>query len=218
MTNLEKIEMVENNEQEISMVQEEIISRNSAFKAYVAKLTKEYEESNKKIKEKLNRLADENKQLGKEVISVSLADFLSEISKEYNSSYRITLSVMLKRPIIYYDEQEVIESINEKEILKGELSIYFPKLNDFIDFPYLSISLKQGDNAGHDCKIKMFIIDNTTADYNKFWTYILDYNLKNIILYIPLNLVLNDERLKDALFNCVKNETKQFDKPKSLIK
>ena len=222
MTDLEKIQLFENKENEVKEKTKELDSRKAAFQAYISSLTKEYESSQKELLEELNSLKTESGNLAKTTVTVNLSNLLHEISKEYNLDYRIKLSVWMIRSNNYLNEGAIIESIDENEELKSLLSIYFPSINESIDIMYLSTYLLKNNHMHkHESKLKIFCTNDKKLFYSDiFWTFDLNYDLNNVILNIPINVMLkeNDPRLKNALFNCVKNKEKSNNVPKTLLK
>ena len=223
MTNLEKIQMYKNSEYELSKMKEEIASRDNSFQAYVAKIIKEYEESKKELNAKLNCLTEETKQLGNEIITINLADFLSEISKEYGlECTSISLDTSVQNPSIYSDKQALIESIIEKENLHLDLYISFHSINEccYLSFPsaYLKREDNEENNSFSNCMIYVNVRNDAESNPN-YWNFNFRYNPRNIILNIPVNMlsIWEDQRLRNALLNYAKNE-KQEIKQKSFVK
>ena len=77
--------------------------------------------------------------------------------------------------------------------------------------------LKENPNYNPDLIVKVFCTDEENIkNVNNLWTADLIYDSNDIILNIPIYKILNSKnpKLKNAIFNCVKN----VEKPKIKIK
>lgn len=219
MKDIEKIRKYEATKKEIKSTIEEIESRKKAFKIYIGSLIKDFKESQKDLEEELVNLEIDSKNLLKDTLTVKLSDLVNEISKEYgNIKCKPNINVWMVRPNIYLNEEALIRSIDENEKLKSNLSIYLPEIDEHINLMMLSTYLlKENPNYNPDLIVKVFCTDEENIkNVNNLWTADLIYDSNDIILNIPIYKILNSKnpKLKNAIFNCVKN----VKKPKIKIK
>ena len=223
MKDIEKIRKYETTIKEIKSTIEEIESRKKAFKIYIDSLVKDFKESQKGLEEELVNLEIDSKNLLKETLTVKLSDLVNEISKEYgNIKCKPNINVWMVRPNIYLNEEALIRSIDENEKLKSNLSFYLSEIDEHISLTFLpTYLLKETINYNPDLIVKVFCTDEENIkNVNNLWTADLIYDSNDIILNIPIYKILNsqNQKLKNAIFNCVKQEANKKVKPKTLIK
>ena len=223
MKDIEKIRKYETTKKEIKSTIEEIESRKKAFKIYIDSLVKDFKESQKGLEEELVNLEIDSKNLLKETLTVKLSDLVNEISKEYgNIKCKPNINVWMVRPNIYLNEEALIRSIDENEKLKSNLSFYLSEIDEHISLTFLpTYLLKETINYNPDLIVKVFCTDEENIkNVNNLWTADLIYDSNDIILNIPIYKILNsqNQKLKNAIFNCVKQEANKKVKPKTLIK
>ncbi len=223
MKDIEKIRKYETTIKEIKSTIEEIESRKKAFKIYIDSLVKDFKESQKGLEEELVNLEIDSKNLLKETLTVKLSDLVNEISKEYgNIKCKPNINVWMVRPNIYLNEEALIRSIDENEKLKSNLSFYLSEIDEHISLTFLpTYLLKETINYNPDLIVKVFCTDEENIkNVNNLWTADLIYDSNDIIINIPIYKILNsqNQKLKNAIFNCVKQEANKKVKPKTLIK
>ena len=148
---------------------------------------------------------------------------VNEISKEYgNIKCKPNINVWMVRPNIYLNEEALIRSIDENEKLKSNLSFYLSEIDEHISLTFLpTYLLKETINYNPDLIVKVFCTDEENIkNVNNLWTADLIYDSNDIIINIPIYKILNsqNQKLKNAIFNCVKQEANKKVKPKTLIK
>ena len=223
MKDIEKIRKYETTIKEIKSTIEEIESRKKAFKIYIDSLVKDFKESQKGLEEELVNLEIDSKNLLEETLTVKLSDLVNEISKEYgNIKCKPNINVWMVRPNIYLNEEALIRSIDENEKLKSNLSFYLSEIDEHISLTFLpTYLLKETINYNPDLIVKVFCTDEENIkNVNNLWTADLIYDSNDIIINIPIYKILNsqNQKLKNAIFNCVKQEANKKVKPKTLIK
>ena len=219
MEYVEKINKIAVKEVEIQNKTSEIIERKTKFKMQIAKLMDKFEQSQNALKDELNTLIQEHDSMLDDTLTVNLYDFVKELSKQYGIvDAKVMLNIWMNRSS-NITKQQLIESINNEERLSASLRIVLPSISKQIEFRYLNVYISKRDAINiNDVAMNIYIRDES-EQLASSKVMNINYDLENVMVVVPIKEVIaEDERSKDALFNCVKNETKQFDKPKSLIK
>lgn len=215
MENIEKINKIAAKEVEIQNKTSEIIERKTRFKMQIAKLMEEFEQSQNKLKEELNTLVQEHDSMLDDTLTVNLYDFVKELSKQYSIvDAKVALNIWMNRSS-NITKQQLIESINNEERLSARLRIVLPSISKQIEFRYLNVYISKRDAINiNDVAMNIYIRDeNEQLASSKVMN--INYDLENVMVVVPIKeVIVEDERSKNALFNCVKNK----DKPKTLIK
>lgn len=215
MENIEKINKIAAKEVEIQNKTSEIIERKTRFKMQIAKLMEEFEQSQNKLKEELNTLVQEHDSMLDDTLTVNLYDFVKELSKQYGIvDAKVALNIWMNRSS-NITKQQLIESINNEERLSARLRIVLPSISKQIEFRYLNVYISKRDAINiNDVAMNIYIRDeNEQLVSSKVMN--INYDLENVMVVVPIKeVIVEDERSKNALFNCVKNK----DKPKTLIK
>lgn len=215
MENIEKINKIAAKEVEIQNKTSEIIERKTRFKMQIAKLMEEFEQSQNKLKEELNTLVQEHDSMLDDTLTVNLYDFVKELSKQYGIvDAKVALNIWMNRSS-NITKQQLIESINNEERLSARLRIVLPSISKQIEFRYLNVYISKRDAINiNDVAMNIYIRDeNKQLASSKVMN--INYDLENVMVVVPIKeVIVEDERSKNALFNCVKNK----DKPKTLIK
>lgn len=215
MENIEKINKIAAKEVEIQNKTSEIIERKTRFKMQIAKLMEEFEQSQNKLKEELNTLVQEHDSMLDDTLTVNLYDFVKELSKQYGIvDAKVALNIWMNRSS-NITKQQLIESINNEERLSARLRIVLPSISKQIEFRYLNVYISKRDAINiNDVAMNIYIRDeNEQLASSKVMN--INYDLENVMVVVPIKeVIVEDERSKNALFNCVKNK----DKPKILIK
>lgn len=215
MENIEKINKIAAKEVEIQNKTSEIIERKTRFKMQIAKLMEEFEQSQNKLKEELNTLVQEHDSMLDDTLTVNLYDFVKELSKQYGIvDAKVALNIWMNRSS-NITKQQLIESINNEERLSARLRIVLPSISKQLEFRYLNVYISKRDAINiNDVAMNIYIRDeNEQLASSKVMN--INYDLENVMVVVPIKeVIVEDERSKNALFNCVKNK----DKPKTLIK
>ena len=217
MENIEKINKIAAKEVEIQNKTSEIIERKTKFKMQIAKLMEEFEQSQNALKDELNTLIQEHDSMLDYTLTVNLYDFVKELSKQYGIvDAKVALNIWMNRPS-NITNQQLIESINNEERLSARLRIVLPSISKQIEFRYLNVYISKRDAINiNDVAMNIYIRDES-EQLASSKVMNINYDLENIMVVVPIKEVIaEDERSKNALFNCVANEVK--DKPKTLIK
>ena len=215
MTNLEKINKIAEKEIEIQNKTSEIIERKTRFKMQIAKLMEEFEQSQNKLKEELNTLAQEHDSMLEDTLTVNLYDFVKELSKQYGIvDAKVVLNIWMNRSS-NITKQQLIESINNEERLSASLRIVLPSLSKQLEFRYLNVYiLKRNVIKINDVAMNIYIRDES-EQLASSKVMNINYDLENVMVVVPIKeVIIEDEKSKNALFNCAKN----VEKPKIKIK
>lgn len=217
MENIEKINKISAKEIEIQNKTSEIIERKTKFKMQIAKLMEEFEQSQNTLKDELNTLVQEHNSMLNDTLTVNLYDFVKELSKQYGIvDAKVALNIWMNRTS-NITKQQLIESVNNEERLSASLRIVLPSISKQIEFRYLNVYISKRDAINiNDFDMNIYIRDES-EQLASSKVMNINYDLENVIIVVPIKEVIaEDERSKNALFNCVTNKAK--DKPKTLIK
>ena len=217
MENIEKINKIAAKEVEIQNKTSEIIERKTKFKMQIAKLMDKFEQSQNALKDELNTLIQEHDSMLDDTLTVNLYDFVKELSKQYGIvDAKVALNIWMNRSS-NITKQQLIESINNEERLSASLRIVLPSISKQIEFRYLNVFISKRDAINiNDVAINIYIRDES-EQLASSKVMNINYDLENVMVVVPIKEVIaEDERSKNALFNCVANKVK--DKPKTLIK
>ena len=217
MEYVEKINKIAAKEVEIQNKTSEIIERKTKFKMQIAKLMDKFEQSQNALKDELNTLIQEHDSMLDDTLTVNLYDFVKELSKQYGIvDAKVALNIWMNRSS-NITEQQLIESINNEERLSASLRIVLPSISKQIEFRYLNVYISKRDAINiNDVAMNIYIRDES-EQLASSKVMNINYDLENVMVVVPIKeVIVEDERSKNALFNCVANEVK--DKPKTLIK
>ncbi len=217
MENIEKINKIAAKEVEIQNKTSEIIERKTKFKMQIAKLMDKFEQSQNALKDELNTLIQEHDSMLDDTLTVNLYDFVKELSKQYGIvDAKVALNIWMNRSS-NITEQQLIESINNEERLSASLRIVLPSISKQIEFRYLNVYISKRDAINiNDVAMNIYIRDES-KQLASSKVMNINYDLENVTVVVPIKeVIVEDEKSKNALFNCVANEVK--DKPKNLIK
>ena len=217
MEYVEKINKIAAKEVEIQNKTSEIIERKTKFKMQIAKLMDKFEQSQNALKDELNTLIQEHDSMLDDTLTVNLYDFVKELSKQYGIvDAKVALNIWMNRSS-NITEQQLIESINNEERLSASLRIVLPSISKQIEFRYLNVYISKRDAINiNDVAMNIYIRDES-EQLASSKVMNINYDLENVMVVVPIKeVIVEDERSKNALFNCVANEVK--DKPKNLIK
>ena len=217
MENIEKINKITVKEVEIQNKTSEIIERKTKFKMQIAKLMDKFEQSQNALKDELNTLIQEHDSMLDDTLTVNLYDFVKELSKQYGIvDAKVVLNIWMNRSS-NITEQQLIESINNEERLSASLRIVLPSISKQIEFRYLNVYISKRDAINiNDVAMNIYIRDES-EQLASSKVMNINYDLENVMIVVPIKeVIVEDERSKNALFSCVANKAK--DKPKTLIK
>lgn len=215
MENIEKINKITAKEVEIQNKTSEIIERKTKFKMQIAKLMEEFEQSQNKLKEELNTLVQEHNSMLEDTLTVNLYDFVKELSKQYGIvDAKVVLNIWMNRSS-NITKQQLIESINNEERLSARLRIVLPSISKQLEFRYLNVYISKRDAININDVVMNIYIRDESEQLASYKVMNINYDLENVMVVVPIKeAIIEDERSKNALFNCVKN----IDKPKIFIK
>lgn len=215
MENIEKINKIAAKEVEIQNKTSEIIERKTKFKMQIAKLMDKFEQSQNALKDELTTLIQEHDSMLDDTLTVNLYDFVKELSKQYGIvDAKVALNIWMNR-LSNITEQQLIESINNEERLSASLRIVLPSISKQIEFRYLNVFISKRDAININDVAMNIYIRGESEQLASSKVMNINYDLENVMVVVPIKEVIaEDERSKNALFNCAKNK----DKPKTLIK
>lgn len=219
MENIEKINKITAKEVEIQNKTSEIIERKTKFKMQIGKLMEEFRQSQNTLKDELNTLVQKHDSMLDDTLTVNLYDFVKELSKQYGIvDAKVVLNIWMNRSS-NITKQQLIESINNEERLSASLRIVLPSISKQLEFRYLNVYISKRDAININDFVMNIHIRDESKQLASSNVVNINYDLENVMVVVPIKKVIaEDERSKNALFNCVKNEAKQIDKPKMLIK
>ena len=215
MENIEKINKITAKEVEIQNKTSEIIERKTKFKMQIGKLMEEFRQSQNTLKDELNTLVQEHDSMLEDTLTVNLYDFVKELSKQYGIvDAKVVLNIWMNRSSNII-KQQLIESINNEERLSASLRIVLPSISKQLEFRYLNVYILQRNVTNiNDVAMNIYIRDES-EQLASSKVMNINYDLENVMVVVPnKEVIFEDERSKNALFNCVKN----IDKPKIFIK
>lgn len=215
MENIEKINKITAKEVEIQNKTSEIIERKTKFKMQIGKLMEEFRQSQNTLKDELNTLVQEHDSMLDDTLTVNLYDFVKELSKQYGIvDAKVALNIWMNRSS-NITKQQLIESINNEERLSASLRIVLPSISKQIEFRYLNVYILQRNVTNINDVVMNIYIRDESEQLASSKVMNINYDLENVMVVVPIKeVIFEDERSKNALFNCVKN----IDKPKTFIK
>ena len=150
-----------------------------------------------------------------DTLTVNLYDFVKELSKQYGIvDAKVVLNIWMNRSS-NITKQQLIESINNEERLSASLRIVLPSLSKQLEFRYLNVYILQRNATNINDVVMNIYIRDESEQLASSKVMNINYDLENVMVVVPIKeVIIEDERSKNALFNCVKN----IDKPKTFIK
>ncbi len=219
MTNLEKIETCEEFNRQINEKQDEKREREKSFKAYIAKLTKDFNESQAIITNEIKELSNQKYDYAKNnTVIIKLADLLDELAKL--TKIKPEVNLIVEMPIAdfrKYSEENIEETFDQFDRLNSYITIkldnyrkYFDSDFDFtFNFAYIRL-IKRDENHKNDCLLRLFKENNLLGKSIQ-----INYDLDKVFVELSLYYVFKYDIVKQAIINCLKKQEIK-DKPKLL--
>ena len=221
MTDLEKIETCEEFNRQINEKQDEKREREKSFKAYIAKLTKDFNESQAIITNEIEELRNQKyDNIENKTVTINLADLLDELTKA--TKIKPEVNLIVEMPITdfrKYSEENIEETFDQFDRLNSNIKIkldnyrkYFDSDFDFtFNFAYIRL-IKRDENHKNDCLLRLFKENNLLGKSIQ-----INYDLDKVFVELPLYYVFKYDIVKQAIINCLRKQEIK-DKPKTLIK
>ena len=219
MTDLEKIETCEEFNRQINEKQDEKREREKSFKAYIAKLTKDFNESQAIITNEIEELSNQKYDYTKnKTVTINLADLLDELTKA--TKIKPEVNLIVEMPITdfrKYSEENIEETFDQFDRLNSNIKIkldnyrkYFDSDFDFtFNFAYIRL-IKRDENHKNDCLLRLFKENNLLGKSIQ-----INYDLDKVFVELPLYYVFKYDIVKQAIINCLRKQEIK-DKPKLL--
>lgn len=219
MTNLELIQTYEEYNSQIAKRQDEKREREKSFKAYIAKLTKDFNESQAIITNEIEELSNQKYDYTKnKTVIINLADLLDELAKL--TKIKPEVNLIVEMPIAdfrKYSEENIEETFDQFDRLNSYITIkldnyrkYFDSDFDFtFNFAYIRL-IKRDENHKNDCLLRLFKENNLLGKSIQ-----INYDLDKVFVELSLYYVFKYDIVKQAIINCLKKQEIK-DKPKLL--
>ena len=219
MTDLEKIETCEEFNRQINEKQDEKREREKSFKAYIAKLTKDFNESQAIITNEIEELSNQKYDYTKNnTVIINLADLLNELKKL--TKLKPEVNLIVEMPIAdfrKYSEENIEETFDQFDRLNCNITIkldnyrkYFNSNNEFaFCLAYIHL-MKRDENSKDDCLLRLFKENNLLGKSIQ-----INYDLDKVLIELPLYYVCQYDIIKQAIINCLRKQEIK-DKPKLL--
>ena len=219
MTNLELIQTYEEYNSQIAKRQDEKREREKSFKAYIAKLTKDFNESQAIITNEIEELSNQKYDYTKnKTVTINLADLLDELTKA--TKIKPEVNLIVEMPITdfrKYSEENIEETFDQFDRLNSNIKIkldnyrkYFDSDFDFtFNFAYIRL-IKRDENHKNDCLLRLFKENNLLGKSIQ-----INYDLDKVLIELPLYYVFEYDIIKQAIINCLRKQEIK-DKPKLL--
>lgn len=219
MKELELIKTYEEYNGQIALKQIEKREREKSFKAYIAKLTKDFNESQAIITNEIKELSNQKHDYTKnKTVIINLADLLDELAKL--TKIKPEVNLIVEMPIAdfrKYSEENIEETFDQFDRLNSYITIkldnyrkYFDSDFDFtFNFAYIRL-IKRDENHKNDCLLRLFKENNLLGKSIQ-----INYDLDKVFVELPLYYVFKYDIVKQAIINCLKKQEIK-DKPKLL--
>ncbi len=210
MTNLELIQTYEEYNSQIAKRQDEKREREKSFKAYIAKLTKDFNESQAIITNEIEELSNQKYDYTKnKTVIINLADLLNELTK--TTKIKPEVNLIVEMPITdfrKYSEENIEETFDQFDRLNCNITIkldnyrkYFNSNNEFtFCLAYIHL-IKRDENSKDDCLLRLFKENNLLGKSIQ-----INYDLDKVFIELPLYYVFEYDIVKQAIINCLKKQ------------
>lgn len=190
MTNLELIQTYEEYNSQIAKRQDETREREKSFKAYIAKLTKDFNESQAIITNEIEELSNQKYDYTKnKTVIINLADLLNELTKA--TKIKPEVNLIVEMPITdfrKYSEENIEETFDQFDRLNCNITIkldnyrkYFNSNNEFtFCLAYIHL-MKRDENSKDDCLLRLFKENNLLGKSIQ-----INYDLDKVFIELPL--------------------------------
>lgn len=217
MKELELIQTYEEYNGQIALKQIEKREREKVFKEYIAKLTKEFDESQAIITNEIEELRNQkHDNIENNTVTINLADLLNELEKLTKIKPEVNLIVgMPIDDFQKYSEENIEETFGQFDKLDCNITIkldnYRMYPNDDCTFSFAYIHLMKRDEPHKDdCLLRLFKENNLLGKSIQ-----INYDLDKVLIELPLYYVFEYDIVKQAIINCLKKQEIK-DKPKLL--
>lgn len=210
MPNLELIQTYEEYNSQIAKRQDEKREREKSFKAYIAKLTKDFNESQAIITNEIEELSNQKYDYTKnKTVIINLADLLNELTK--TTKIKPEVNLIVEMPITdfrKYSEENIEETFDQFDRLNCNITIkldnyrkYFNSNNEFtFCLAYIHL-MKRDENSKDDCLLRLFKENNLLGKSIQ-----INYDLDKVFIELPLYYVFEYYIVKQAIINCLKKQ------------
>ena len=210
MKELELIKTYEEYNGQIALKQIEKREREKSFKAYIAKLTKDFDESQAIITNEIEKMRDQKHDYIKNnTVIINLADLLNELEKLTKIKPKVNLIVIVGMSIDdfkNYSEENIEETFDQFDRLNCNITIkldnYRTYPNDDYTFSIAYIHLiKRDEPHKNDCLLRLFNENNLLGKSIQ-----INYDLDKVFIELPLYYVCEYDIVKQAIINCLKKQ------------
>lgn len=210
MNELELIQTYEEYNRQIALKQIEKIEREKAFKEYIAKLTKDFNESQAMITNEIEELRNQKyDNIKNKTVTINLADLLDELAKL--TKIKPEANLIVEMPITdfrKYSEENIEETFDQFDRLNCNITIkldnyrkYFNSNNEFtFCLAYIHL-MKRDENSKDDCLLRLFKENNLLGKSIQ-----INYDLDKVLIELPLYYVCQYDIIKQAIINCLKKQ------------
>ena len=207
MNELELIQTYEEYNRQIALKQIEKREREKSFKAYIAKLTKDFNESQAIITNEIEELRNQKyDNIKNKTITINLADLLNELAKL--TKIKPEVNLIVEMPITdfrKYSEENIEETFDQFDRLNCNITIkldnyrkYFNSNNEFtFCLAYIHL-MKRDENSKDDCLLRLFKENNLLGKSIQ-----INYDLDKVLIELPLYYVCQYDIIKQAVINCL---------------
>lgn len=205
MNELELIQTYEEYNRQIALKQIEKRERDKAFKEYIAKLTKDFNESQAMITNEIEELRNQKyDNIKNKTVTINLADLLDELAKL--TKIKPEANLIVGMPIDdfkKYSEENIEETFDQFDRLVCNITIkldnYRTNSNANYTFSFAYIHLmKRDEPRKDDCLLKLFDLSGKSIQIN--------YDLDKALIELPVYYVFEYDIIKQAVINCLKKQ------------
>lgn len=219
MNELELIQTYEEYNRQIALKQIEKRERDKAFKEYIAKLTKDFNESQAMITNEIEELRNQKyDNIKNKTVTINLADLLDELAKL--TKIKPEVNLIVEMPITdfrKYSEENIEGTFDQFDRLNCNITIkldnyrkYFNSNNEFtFCLAYIHL-MKRDENSKDDCLLRLFKENNLLGKSIQ-----INYDLDKVLIELPVYYVCQYDIIKQAIINCLRKQEIK-DKPKLL--
>ncbi len=202
MNELELIQTYEEYNRQIALKQIEKRERDKAFKEYIAKLTKDFNESQAMITNEIEELRNQKyDNIKNKTVTINLADLLDELAKL--TKIKPEANLIVGMPIDdfkKYSEENIEETFDQFDRLVCNITIkldnYRTNSNANYTFSFAYIHLmKRDEPRKDDCLLKLFDLSGKSIQIN--------YDLDKALIELPVYYVFEYDIIKQAVINCL---------------
>ena len=202
MNELELIQTYEEYNRQIALKQIEKREREKAFKEYIAKLTKDFNESQAMITNEIEELRNQKyDNIKNKTVTINLADLLDELAKL--TKIKPEANLIVGMPIDdfkKYSEENIEETFDQFDRLVCNITIkldnYRTNSNANYTFSFAYIHLmKRDEPRKDDCLLKLFDLSGKSIQIN--------YDLDKALIELPVYYVFKYDIIKQAVINCL---------------